>query len=84
MATNAMIGKKIARIFPDTEGAASDIHTARHTSQLQPTARRNVSHAECPTALSPAIWASRSYVSAALLPASAPTSPMTPVWTARK
>ena len=48
----AMIGKKNARILPDTEVAASDIHTARQTSQLQPIARRKVCHAVWPVALS--------------------------------
>ena len=37
IATKAMIGKKIARILPVTSSAASAIHTARQTSQLQPT-----------------------------------------------
>ena len=35
-ATNAMIGKKMARILPATSSAASAIHTPRQTSQLQP------------------------------------------------
>ena len=59
IATKAMTGKKTARIFPDTDCAASDIHTARQTSQLQPTPRRNVSHAVWPV-LPSAIEASRS------------------------
>jgi hypothetical protein len=84
IATKAMIGKKMARILPDTEVAASDIHTARQTSQLQPKARRKVCHAECAVALSSAIAASRSWVIAAVLPEAASTPPITPVWTARK
>ena len=52
IATKAITGKKTARIFPDTDCAASDIQTARQTSQLQPTPRRNVSHAVCPVLLS--------------------------------
>src|SRR5215207_6521166 len=35
IATNAMIGKKIARILPAMSSAPSAIQTARHTSQLQ-------------------------------------------------
>ena len=60
IATNAMIGKKIASIFPDTVLAASDIQTPRQTSQLQPTPRRNVCQADSPSALPSAIEASRS------------------------
>ena len=48
IATNAMIGKKIARILPETDFAASDIHTARQTSQLQPTPRRKTCQCRCP------------------------------------
>ena len=60
IATNAMIGKKIARILPETDFAASDIHTARQTSQLQPTPRRNDLPVRLPVALAKAIAASRS------------------------
>ena len=84
IATKAMIGKKIARILPDTDVAANDIHTARQTSQLQPTARRNVCQTDSPVALPVAIAASRSWVIAAAVPGSAPALPMTPVCTARK
>jgi hypothetical protein len=84
IATKAMIGKKIASTLPETDVAASDIHTARHTSQLHPTARRNVSHAVCSVALPAAMEAMRSWVRAAVVPGSAPTSPTTPVCTARK
>src|SRR4051794_37220932 len=81
MATNAMIGKKIARILPETDVAASDIQTARHTSQLHPTPRRKVCQpASC--SLPWAMAASRSWVSAAA--PDAPEDPTTPVWTARK
>ena len=60
MATNAMIGKKMARILPETDVAAIDIHTARQTSQLQPTARRKICHGDSPSALPSAMVASRS------------------------
>ena len=54
IATNAMIGKKIARILPATpRSAASDIQTATQTSQLQPTRAqeglpRSVVQSPCP------------------------------------
>ena len=60
IATNAMIGKKIARILPDTEVAASDIQTATQTSQLQPDPAQEGLPRECACALSPAIGARRS------------------------
>ncbi len=60
IATKAMIGKKMARILPETDVEASDIHTARQTSQLQPTPRRNTCQCDSPVALAVAIEASRS------------------------
>lgn len=43
IATNAMMGKNIAKIFPIVCRAASAIHTARQTSQLHPIARISAS-----------------------------------------
>lgn len=60
IATNAMIGKKMPRIFPDTFSAASDNHTARQTSQLQATARRKICQAFSSRPLASAMVASRS------------------------
>ena len=53
IATKAMIGKTMARILP-ADVAASDIHTARHTSQLQPT-RAGICHGDFAAALPTAI-----------------------------
>ena len=41
-ATKAMIGKKMAMILPPMSSAPNAIHTARHTSQLQPIARMKI------------------------------------------
>src|SRR4029453_13131506 len=82
IATNAMMGKKIARILPETDFADSDIQTARQTSQLQPTPRRKTCQRDSPVALAWAHAASPSKVSPAL-PA-APECPIAPVCTARK
>ncbi len=38
-ATNAMMGKKMPKIFPTTSWDAIASHTARQTSQLQPIPR---------------------------------------------
>ena len=50
-ATKAVIGKMIASTLPPTSVAASVIHTARQTSQLQPTARSSCSRWFSVTAL---------------------------------
>jgi hypothetical protein len=67
-----MMGKKIARILPETCSALSDSHTARHTSQLQPMARRKICHDVSCRPLDSAIVLSRSKVSAPFDSTSAP------------
>lgn len=75
-ATNAVIGKRIARILPPMSVAASASQIARHTSQLHPTARRNCSQWVSVAALPEAIAPRRMKPGVAL--------PSTPVWSARK
>jgi aldehyde:ferredoxin oxidoreductase len=60
MATNAMIGKTIARILLPTLSAAMAIQTARHTSQLAPSARRKIWYDDSSSAFFSAMPASRS------------------------
>jgi predicted ATPase with chaperone activity len=61
-ATKAMIGKKMARILPPMSSAPMAIHTARQTSQLQPTARMKIWSALSVLPLSSAMLPSRSLV----------------------